>query len=161
VLRNQVLAVDPDQPVGSVASMEQLRSRSLAPRRFSMLLLAIFSGVAVVLAAVGIYGVISYSVAQRTHEIGIRMALGAQTGDVLKQVVGKGMGLVLTGVAIGIGAAVGLTHLISKLLYEVSPTDAATYVVISLALAGVALGACFVPAFRAARVDPLVALKYE
>jgi putative ABC transport system permease protein len=161
VLRNQVLAVDPDQPVGSVASMEQLRSRSLAPRRFSMLLLAIFAGVAVVLAAVGIYGVISYSVAQRTHEIGIRMALGAQTGDVLKQVVGKGMGLVLTGVAIGIGAAVGLTHLISKLLYEVSPTDAATYVVISLALAGVALGACFVPAFRAARVDPLVALKYE
>jgi putative ABC transport system permease protein len=161
VLRSQVLDVDPDQPVGSVASMEQLRSRSLAPRRFSMLLLAVFAAVAVILATVGIYGVISYSVVQRTHEIGIRMALGAQTSDVLKQIVGKGMILVLIGVVIGIGAAIGLTHLISKLLYEVSPTDATTFVVISLALAGVALGACFVPARRAARVDPLIALKYE
>lgn len=161
VLRNQVLAVDPDQPVGSVASMEQLRSRSLAPRRFSMLLLAVFAAVAIILATVGIYGVISYSVVQRTHEIGIRMALGAQTSDVLKQIIGKGMILVLIGVAVGITAAIGLTHLISKLLYGVSPTDATTYLVISLALAGVALGACFVPARRAARVDPLIALKYE
>ncbi len=161
VLRGQVLTVDQDQPVGSVASMEQLVSRSLAPLRFSMMLLGVFAALALTLAAVGIYGVISYSVAQRTHEIGIRMALGAQTSDVLKQVVGKGMTLVLIGVALGVGAAVGLTQLISTLLYSVSPTDATTFVVISIALAGVALAACFVPARRATRVDPLIALKHE
>jgi putative ABC transport system permease protein len=161
VLRGQVLEVDQDQPVGSVASMEQLVDRSLASRRFSMLLLGIFAAVAVILAAVGIYGVISYSVAQRTHEIGIRMALGAQTADVLKQIVGKGMTLVLIGVGLGIAVAIGLNNLISRMLYEVSPTDAMTYVVISVMLAGVALVACFVPARRAAKVDPLVALKHE
>ena len=161
VLREQVLAVDQDQPVGSVASMEQLVARSLAPWRFTMMLLGVFAALALVLASVGIYGVISYSVAQRTHEIGIRMALGAQTSDVLKQVVGKGMTLVLIGVGLGVAAAVGLTHLISTMLYNVSPTDATTFAVISLALAGVALAACFVPARRATKVDPLIALRQE
>ena len=161
VLRGQVLEVDQDQPVGSVASMEQLVSRSLAPWRFSMMLLGSFAALALVLAAVGIYGVISYSVAQRTHEIGIRMALGAQSADVLKQVVGKGMTLVLIGVGLGVAAAVALTQLISTLLYSVSPTDVTTFTIISLALAGVALAACFVPARRATKVDPLIALKHE
>ena len=136
-------------------------SRSLAPWRFSMLLLGVFAALALVLAAVGIYGVISYSVSQRTHEIGIRMALGAQTRDVLKQVVGKGMTLISIGVGLGLAAAVGLTHLISTMLYAVSPTDVTTFVVISLALAGVALAACFVPARRATKVDPLIALRHE
>jgi putative ABC transport system permease protein len=160
-LRSQVLAVDPGQPVGSVASMEQLVERSLAGPRFTVLLMSIFAAVAVILAAVGIYGVISYSVAQRVHEIGIRMALGARTSDVLKQIVGRAMTLVLIGLAVGIAAAIGLTRLISALLYQVSPTDAVTFVSISIALAGVALGASFVPARRATRVDPMVALRCE
>jgi putative ABC transport system permease protein len=160
-IRNEILAVDKDQAVSSIASMEQLLADSISLRRFSMLLLIIFAGIAVTLAAVGIYGVISYSVSQRSHEIGIRVALGAGRNDILKLVVGQGMTLTLAGVAIGLVAALGLTRVMEGLLFGVSATDPVTFVVISTLLAGVALGACFVPARRATKVDPMIALRCE
>jgi putative ABC transport system permease protein len=160
-LRKEVLAADKDQPVGSVAPIEQLVARSLAPWRFSMLLLGAFAALAILLASVGIYGVISYSVAQRTHEIGVRMALGARASDVLALVIGKGMGLVLVGIVLGLAGAFALTRLMTTMLYEISPTDAPTFVLIPLILAAVALAACAVPARRATKVDPMIALRYE
>ncbi|MEK6300044.1 MAG: ABC transporter permease [Acidobacteriota bacterium] len=160
-MRNEVWAVDKDLPVPDIKTMEQLLSASVARRRFNMLLLGIFAGVALVLAAVGIYGVISYSVTQRTHEIGIRMALGAKPSDVVKLVVGQGIVLALTGVGIGLAGAFALTRVLASLLFEVGTTDLATFATISLLLTGVALGACFIPARRAAKVDPMIALRYE
>lgn len=160
-IRNEILAVDKDQAVSKIATMEQLLGDSISLRRFSMLLLVIFSGVAVTLAAVGIYGVISYSVSQRSHEIGIRMALGAGRKDILKLVVGQGMTLTLAGVAVGLAAAFGLTRVMEGLLFGVSATDPVTFVLISIVLAGVALGACLAPARRATKVDPMVALRWE
>lgn len=160
-VRREVQAVDSEVPASSIKTMGQFISTSVAPRRFNLLLLVVFAGAALLLAATGIYAVISYSVTQRTHEIGIRLALGADPRDVLRLVVGHGMTLALAGVGVGLIAALGITRLMTSLLFEVSATDPATYVAVSVILAGVALGACVVPARRATKVDPMVALRYE
>ena len=160
-VRGQIAALDKDQAVFNVRTMEQALSRSVAARRFSMILLSVFAALALILAAVGIYGVISYSVAQRTREVGIRMALGAQTTDVLKLVVRDGLKLVVIGVVVGLVGAFMLSRLLTTLLFGVTPTDAVTYATVALGLIGVALAACYIPARRAAKVDPLVALRFE
>jgi len=160
-IRSQVLSVDKDQPVSDVMTMEQRVAKSVASRRFVMLLLGSFSVLALGLAAVGIYGVMAYLVIQRTQEIGVRMALGAQKRDVLRLVVGKGMALAVIGAAIGLVASLVLTRLMRSLLFEVTPTDWFTFVIVSVVLLTVALLACYMPARRATKVDPLVALRYE
>jgi putative ABC transport system permease protein len=160
-VKSRIWSVDRELPVTRIATMESVLASSVAPRRFNMLLLGLFAAVALALAAVGIYGVISYMVSQRTHEIGIRLALGAKNGDVFRLVIGQGMSLALAGVGLGLMAAFGLTRLMSGLLFGVSPTDGATYIVIAVLLTGVALAACLVPAHRAIKVDPMVALRYE
>jgi putative ABC transport system permease protein len=160
-IRNQVLSVDKDQPVSDIMTMDQRVARSVASTRFVMSLLGAFSLLALGLAAVGIYGVMAYLVTQRTQEIGVRMALGAQKRDVLKLVVGRGMALAVMGIAIGLVASLALTRLMRSLLFEVTPTDWLTFVITSLVLLTVALLACYIPARRAAKVDPLVALRYE
>jgi putative ABC transport system permease protein len=160
-VRQTVWGIDRDQPVAQVRPMEDVLSDSIARQRFSMLLLGIFAGVALILAAVGIYGVMSYTVAQRTHEIGIRLALGAQKRDVLRLAVGQGLRLVLVGVAIGLVAAVALTRLMSSLLFGVSATDPLTLAAISALLVAVAALASYVPARRATKVDPMIALRYQ
>ena len=160
-VRQAVLSVDANQPIANVEPMEEVLSGSISRWRFNMLLLGIFSLLALVLSAVGIYGVLSYSVAQRTHEMGIRMALGAERRDVLRFVVGQGFRLALIGVAIGIAGALALTRFLASLLYGVKPTDPLTFIAVSLILIAVALLACYIPARRAAKVDPMVALRYE
>jgi predicted permease len=160
-VRKTVWEIDRDQPVSNISTMEEVLAESVARQRFSMLLLGIFAGVALVLAAVGLYGVMSYSVAQRTREIGIRMALGAQRRDVLRLVVGHGLKLVLIGVSIGLVAAFILTRVMSSLLFGVSATDPTTFITISMVLMSVALLASYIPARRATKVDPMVALRYE
>ncbi|HKW57383.1 MAG TPA: ABC transporter permease [Candidatus Acidoferrum sp.] len=159
--RGAVKQLDSDLPISSVATMDQLLSNSLARARFTMLLLGIFAALALVLAAVGIYGVIAYSVSQRTQEFGIRMALGAQQGEVLRLVLSQGAKLTFAGIAIGVVAALALTRLMSSLLFGVSASDPLTFVGVALVLALVALAACYVPARRATRTDPMVALRYE
>jgi putative ABC transport system permease protein len=160
-IRNQVRAVEPNEPVNQVVTMDERLSNSIAQRRFQMLLLGIFAAVALVIATVGIYGVISYAVSQRTHEIGIRMALGAQASDVLRMVIWRGMRLALIGVALGLGAAIALTRVLKNQLFEVSTTDPATFALIALLLIGVALIASYIPARRATKVDSLEALRHE
>jgi putative ABC transport system permease protein len=141
--------------------MEQVISGSLAERRFTMLLLIIFASTALVLAAVGIYGVMSYAVTRRTHELGVRMALGASRRTVLRLVLREGMVLAAIGTGVGLAAALGLTRFLASLLYGVRPADPPTLAAVALLLAGIALLACGVPAWRATRVDPMVALRYE
>jgi putative ABC transport system permease protein len=160
-VRNEVLTLDKNQPVYSIRTLDSVLSQSVAAPRFRTWLLGVFAGLALMLAAVGIYGVISYAVSQRTQEIGIRMALGAQAADVLKLVVKGGMTLALIGVGLGLAGAFALTRLLTTLLFGVTATDAGTFVTVSAGLIVVALFACFIPARRATKVDPLVALRYE
>jgi putative ABC transport system permease protein len=160
-IRRQVLELDREQPIADIATMEERRAESLRRTRFNTLLLSIFAAVALLLAVIGIYGVMSYSVAERTREIGIRVALGAQRGDVLGLVVKRGMGLVSLGCLIGLGGAIGVTRLMSGMLYGVEATDPLTFAVVAGVLVGVTLLACYLPARRAAKVDPMNALRYE
>jgi putative ABC transport system permease protein len=160
-LRQQVWAIDKDQPVFDVKTMQEVRSSSVAIYSFSSVMLAIFAGVALVLAAVGIYGVMAFAVTQRTQEIGIRMALGARTADVLGLVVKNGMTLALIGIVIGLAGSWALTRFIEKLLVGVQPTDLLTFSLVSICLLLAAFVACYLPARRATKVDPLVALRYE
>ena len=160
-IRHQVGELDREQPIDGVATMEELLATSLSQSRFSTLLLGIFAGVALILAAVGLYGVMAYRVEQRTHEIGIRLALGAQSNDVLKLVVRQGLMLAIAGIVIGFGAALIITRVMTSLLYGVTPTDPLTFAIIPVVLTGAALAASFIPARRAMKVDPMVALRYE
>jgi len=160
-LRAEVFAIDRNQPVYSLKTLDQRVVETIALSRSLMLLFSGFALLALVLACVGIYGVVSYSVSQRTREIGIRMALGARAVDVLRLVLKNGMTLVIAGVASGVAGALALTRFLTTLLFGVTPTDTTTFVVVSVVLALVALVACLVPARRATKVDPLVALKYE
>jgi putative ABC transport system permease protein len=160
-IRAQIRSVNQNILITGAQTMEQLLSGSVAARRFTMALLSVFAGLALILAAVGIFGVMSYAVTERTREIGIRMALGARAGDVVKVIVRQGMKLALIGVVIGLAASFALTPLMSSLLFGVSPTDPVTFIVLAFLLAAVALAACHLPARRAAKVDPMVTLRYE
>ncbi len=160
-IRQQVYQVDPGESIGKVATMDELLGEAVAEPRLNAAVVASFAGIALLLACVGIYGVVSYMVKQRTHEIGVRMALGAQKSDVLGMMMRHGLKLTLAGVGIGIGGALVITRFMSSLLYGVKPTDPVTFITVSLILAGAALLACYIPARRAAKVDPMVALRYE
>ena len=160
-VRREILAIDKDQAVFNVTTLEQLLGDSILSRRFFMMLLMVFAALALTLAAIGIYGVMSYVASQRTHEIGIRMALGAQGKDVLKLIIGNGMSLALIGVALGLAGAFALTRVMAGLLFGVTTTDALTYISVSLGLIAIALLACYIPARRATKIEPLVALRYE
>ena len=161
LVREAVRSVDPDQPISDVSEMEELLSRSVGQRRLSMMLLSLFSGIALVLASVGIYGVMSYSVTQRARELGVRIALGADRSDVLRLVLRQGMGLALVGIGIGLGAALGLTRLIESQLYGVAATDPLTFALVAGVLAATAFLANLIPAVRAMRMDPAVVLREE
>jgi putative ABC transport system permease protein len=160
-VKNQLQTIDKDLPIADAQTMQQLLAESVSGRRFNMLLLSVFAVVALLLAIVGIYGVMSYAVTQRTQEIGIRMALGAKAVDVLTLVVKNGMSLALIGVAIGLAGSFALTRLLATLLFQVTPTDAVTFTGVSICLIVAALLACYIPARRATKVDPLVALRSE
>jgi putative ABC transport system permease protein len=160
-IEQAIWKVNKNQVVANVETLEEIKSQSVAPTQLRTALLAIFAGIAVLLAAVGIYGVVSYSVAQRVHEMAIRLALGASPRDLLQLVIGKAMLMVLTGLALGAVAALALTRVLASLLYDTSPTDPVTWVAAGVVLAAVALLACYFPAWRAMRVDPIVALRHE
>jgi putative ABC transport system permease protein len=160
-VREVIRNVDPDQPISNIATMEEILTKETGPRRLGMILLSMYAGLALLLASLGVYGVLSYLVVQQTSEIGVRLALGASRADVLGLVMKRGTLLVFSGIVFGAIAAFALTRLMSSLLFEVSATDPLTFVGISLLLITVAMIACFVPAYRATRVDPMVALRYE
>jgi putative ABC transport system permease protein len=160
-VREAIAQIDPAQPIYDMQSLDQLVAKSLGQRRFTLTLMVLFGVIALVLSAIGIYGVMAFAVTQRTQEIGIRMALGASALDVLKMVVGSGMFLAAIGVAVGLIGAFALTRLMASLLFGVSPTDLVTFGLVTGGLLMVALLACYIPARRATKVDPLVALRYE
>ena len=160
-VRGVVKSIDPDQPIYSPRTMDEIRAESVAPERLNLTLLSLFAGIALVLAIVGIYGVMSYSVTQRTHEIGIRMAIGARPVDVFKMILGNGMKLALIGVVLGLAGAFALTRLMATMLFGVEPTDAMTFGGISVLLITVALLACYLPGRRATKVEPTISLRYE
>jgi putative ABC transport system permease protein len=160
-LQSAVAGIDPTQPVYDVQTLEQALSDSIAPRRLNLFLLGTFASAALLMALLGIYGVIAYSVVQRTQEIGIRMALGAARDDILSMVVMEGMGIALGGIFLGLVTAFGLTRLMTSLLYRVMPDDPATFLAVALILSVTALLASLLPALRAALVDPLTALRHE
>jgi putative ABC transport system permease protein len=156
-----VLAIDKNQPVYGVKTMNEVRAISVAVYSFGSATMAIFALVALLLAAIGIYGVMAFAVTQRTQEIGIRMALGARAIDVLKLIIRSGMFLAVFGIILGLGGAFAVTRLLASLLFGVSPTDVLTFVLVTTGLLLIALLACYIPARRATKVDPLVALRYE
>ena len=160
-IRQAVKAVDLEVPVYSVRTLAEIVSDSTAQRRLAVMLITVFAAVALLLAAVGIYGVMSYAVAQRTQEIGIRMALGAERRDILRMVLRHGGLMAVIGIGLGVTVALGLARLITSLLFQVSATDPPTFSVVPVVLIAVALLACYIPARRATRVDPLVALRYQ
>ena len=160
-IRGRVLTLDRDQPVTSIQTMDEVLETAAAQPRFTTALLGVLSTVALLLAIVGIYGVISYSVSERTQEMGIRMALGAERTDILRLVLRQGLTLAMAGIAIGLAASLALTRLLGSMLYRVSATDPMTFAGGSLLFALVALLASYIPARRATRVDPMVALRYE
>jgi putative ABC transport system permease protein len=160
-LRNLARQLDSGAILSPVTSLDKQLSSQLSPRRFQTLLLTLFSLFALLLASLGIYGVLSYSVAQRTHEIGVRIALGARQGQVLRLVIGEGSKFALAGLAIGLVLAAGMTRFLASLLFGVSATDPATFLSVGLLLMTVELAACYIPARRASKVDPMVALRYE
>jgi putative ABC transport system permease protein len=160
-IRQVTRTLDPDQPLSQIRTLDQLLSETLLPWRFSMTLLGSFAALALLLAAAGIYGVISYAVGQRTNEIGIRMVLGAQPKDVLRMVIRHGASIAFIGIAVGLAGAFYLTRFMTSQLYQVPPSDPLTYAAIALLLGAVALIASYIPARRATRVDPVVALRYE
>jgi putative ABC transport system permease protein len=160
-VRGKITELDPDLPLTGIEPMEKVVSISVGQPRLITGLVGAFAGFALLLAALGIYGVMAYSVSQRWHEMGIRMALGAAPRDIFRQVVGQGMRLVLAGIALGFLASLALTRLMATLLFGTSANDPLTFATVALILVGVALAACYIPARRATRVDPLVALRYE
>jgi len=160
-IKREIRVIDKDQPIAQVQTLDDKLSESIGPQRFTLFLLGIFALIALMLASAGIYGVMAYAVSQRTHEIGVRMALGARRLDVLKLVLGQGMSLVVIGVVLGLAGALATTRLMTTLLFEVTATDPVTFMLVTAVLMIVALVACYIPARRATKVDPLVALRYE